>query len=276
MGLLEGRVALITGSGRGIGAAAARLFAAEGAAVVVSDLDSAPAEETAEAIRRAGGASLVVAGDITDPLFPAALVQATLDAFGGVDILVNNAGFPWDSTVDTMTDQQWNAMLDVHATAPFRIVREAGRRFIREAARKELVAGGRARPRKVINVSSVAALYGNAGQVNYGAAKAAIIGLTKSLAREWGGYNVQVNCAVFGFVETRLTAPKDSSERLDRDGRAITLGIPPQMRQLSLLRIPLGRLATPEEAAGPLLFLASPWANYVSGSVLEVTGGFVP
>jgi 3-oxoacyl-[acyl-carrier protein] reductase len=272
MGMLDGKVAILTGSGRGIGAAAAKMFAAEGASVVVSDLDPAPAEETAAAIRNAGGKAIVVAGDVTDPTFPAQLVKATLDAFGDIDIIVNNAGYTWDAVIQNMTDKQWYAMIDVHTTAPFRILREASN-FIREAAKKEQAATGRAKARKVVNVSSVSGVYGNAGQVNYSTAKAGITGLTKTLAKEWGRYNVQVNCVCYGFIETRLTAPKESAEKVQRGGEEVALGVPDQLRQMAPLLIPLGRPGTPEEAAGPMLFLASPLSDYVSGHVLEVTGG---
>jgi 3-oxoacyl-[acyl-carrier protein] reductase len=272
MGLLDGKIAIITGSGRGIGAAAAKLFAAEGAAVVVSDLDPGPADETVAAIRAAGGKAISLAGDVTDPAFPARLIKTTLDTFGGLDIIVNNAGYTWDGVIHKMTDKQWYAMLEVHNTAPFRILREAAH-FIREAAKREQEANGRANPRKVINVCSVSGLHGNAGQVNYATAKAGIVGLTKTLAKEWGRYNVQVNCACFGFIETRLTAPKEGGEKIQREGEEVELGIPGQMRQMATLLIPLGRPGTPEEAAGALLFLASPLSNYVSGHVLEVTGG---
>jgi 3-oxoacyl-[acyl-carrier protein] reductase len=272
MGMIDGKVAILTGSGRGIGAATAKMFAAEGASVVISDLDQAPAEETAAAIRAAGGKAVVVAGDVTDPAFPAQLIKATLDSFGGIDIIVNNAGYTWDAVIQNMTDKQWYAMLDVHTTAPFRILREASQ-FIREAAKKEQAANGRANPRKVINVASVSGVYGNAGQVNYSTAKAGVTGLTKTLAKEWGRYNVQVNCVCYGFIETRLTAPKESAEKVMREGEEVQLGVPDQMRQMAPLLIPLGRPGTPEEAAGPVLFLASPLSNYVSGIVLEVTGG---
>jgi 3-oxoacyl-[acyl-carrier protein] reductase len=272
MGLLDGKVAILTGSGRGIGAAAARLFGAEGASVVVSDLDPAPAEETATAIRNAGGKVIVVPGDVTDVAFPAQLIKATLDAFGGIDIIVNNAGYTWDGVIQNMTDKQWYAMIDVHTTAPFRILREASH-FIRNAAKKEQDATGRARPRKVINVSSVSGVYGNAGQVNYSTAKAGITGLTKTLAKEWGRYNVQVNCVCYGFIDTRLTAAKEQAETLERDGEKVALGVPDMMRQMAPMLIPLGRPGTPEEAAGPMLFLASSLSDYVSGHVLEVTGG---
>ena len=272
MGMLNDKIAILTGSGRGIGAAAAKMFAAEGASVVVSDLDLAPAEETAAAIRNAGGKAIVVAGDVTDPAFPAQLVKATLDAFGDIDIIVNNAGYTWDAVIQNMTDKQWYAMIDVHTTAPFRILREASN-FIREAAKNEQAATGRAKARKVVNVSSVSGVYGNAGQVNYSTAKAGITGLTKALAKEWGRYNVQVNCVCYGFIETRLTAAKESAETVQRGGEEVTLGVPDQLRQIAPLLIPLGRPGTPEEAAGPMLFLASPLSNYVSGIVLEVTGG---
>ncbi len=272
MGLIDGKVAILTGAGRGIGAATAKLFGAEGAAVVVSDLDPAPAEETAAAIRNAGGKAIVVSGDVTDPAFPAQLIKATLDSFGGIDIIVNNAGYTWDAVIQNMTDKQWYAMIDVHTTAPFRILREASQ-FIRDAAKKEQAANGRATPRKVVNVSSVAGVYGNAGQANYSTAKAGITGLTKTLAKEWGRYNVQVNCVCYGFIDTRLTAAKESAEKLQRGEEEIQLGVPDQLRQMAPLLIPLGRPGTPEEAAGPVLFLASPLANYVSGIVLEVTGG---
>ena len=272
MGLIDGKVAILTGAGRGIGAATAKLFGAAGAAVVVSDLDPAPAEETAAAIRNAGGKAIVVSGDVTDPAFPAQLINATLDSFGGIDIIVNNAGYTWDAVIQNMTDKQWYAMIDVHTTAPFRILREASQ-FIRDAAKKEQAANGRANPRKVVNVSSVAGVYGNAGQVNYSTAKAGITGLTKTLAKEWGRYNVQVNCVCYGFIDTRLTAAKESAEKVQRGDDEIQLGVPDQMRQMAPLLIPLGRPGTPEEAAGPVLFLASPLANYVSGIVLEVTGG---
>ncbi|MFL5624748.1 MAG: SDR family NAD(P)-dependent oxidoreductase [Ktedonobacteraceae bacterium] len=272
MGLLNGKIAILTGAGRGIGAAAARIFGAEGALVVVSDLDPNPAEETAGAIRSAGGKAIVVAGDVTDPAFPKQLISATLDNFGGIDIIVNNAGYTWDGVIQNMTDKQWYAMIDVHTTAPFRILREASA-FIRDAAKKEQAANGRANPRKVVNVSSVSGVYGNAGQVNYSTAKAGITGLTKTLAKEWGRYNVQVNCVCYGFIDTRLTAAKESAEKVVRDGEEIALGVPDQMRQMAPMLIPLGRPGTPEEAAGPMLFLASPLSNYVSGHVLEITGG---
>jgi len=270
--MLDGKVAIITGSGRGIGSATAKLLAAQGALVIVSDLDPNPAEETAAAIRSAGGQASVIPGDVTDPAFPAQLIKGTLDTFGGIDIIVNNAGYTWDAVIQNMTDKQWYAIMDVHTTAPFRILREASH-FIRDAAKKEAAANGRANPRKVVNITSVSGVYGNAGQANYSTAKAGITGLTKTLAKEWGRYNVQVNCACFGFIETRLTAAKETAEKIQRDGEEVALGVPDNMRSMAAMTISLGRPGTPEEAAGPVLFLASPLANYVSGVVLEVTGG---
>jgi 3-oxoacyl-[acyl-carrier protein] reductase len=273
MGMIDGKVAIVTGSGRGIGAATAKKLGAEGALVVVSDIDPAPAEETVAAIRNAGGSAVAVIGDATAPEFPSRLIKTTLDSFGGLDIIVNSAGYSWDSVIQSMTDKQWQAMLDVHATAPFRILREAYVTFLRDAAKNELAANGIANPRKVVNVSSVSALYGIPGQVNYSTAKAGIIGLTKTLSREWGRYNINVNCACFGFIETRMTAPKKNAETVLRDGEEIHLGIPEHLRHQAKSLIPLGRTGTPEDAAGAIFFLASPLAGFVSGAVLEVTGG---
>jgi 3-oxoacyl-[acyl-carrier protein] reductase len=273
MGMIDGKVAIVTGSGRGIGAASARKLGAEGAMVVVSDIDPAPAEETVAAIRNAGGSAISVVGDVTDPAFPAELINASLESFGGLDIIVNSAGYSWDSVMQNMTDKQWQAMLDVHVTAPFRILREAFVSFIRDAAKEEQAANGVANPRKVVNVTSVSALYGIPGQANYSAGKAGIIGMTKTLSREWGRYNINVNCACFGFIETRMTAPKKTAEKVVRDGEEIHLGIPEHLRHQAKSLIPLGRAGTPEDAAGAIFFLASPLADFVSGCVLEVTGG---
>ena len=273
MGMIDDKIAIVTGSGRGIGAASAKKLAAEGASVVVSDIDPTPAEETVAAIRDAGGKAIAVVGDVTDPAFAPRIVKKTVDAFGGLDIIVNSAGYTWDSFVQNMTDKQWYAMLDVHTTAPFRIMREAFSHFIRHEAKKELEELGAAKPRKIINVSSVSALYGIPGQTNYSAGKAALIGLTKTLSREWGRYNIMVNCVCFGFIETRLTAAKKTAEKVERNGEEIALGIPEHLRHQAKSLIPLGRTGTPEDAAGPILFLASPLSDFMSGAVVEVTGG---
>ena len=270
--LLKGKTAIVTGAGRGIGEATARLLAAEGARVLVSDLDEAPLAATFSSIVEAGGAAEALAGDVTAADFPQRLVEAARQAYGGLDILVNNAGFTWDGTVHKMTDEQWQAILDVHLTAPFRLIRAAAP-LMREAAKREIAESGRARARKIVNVSSTSGTRGNFGQANYAAAKAGVIGLTRTLAREWGPFNVQVNCVAFGMIETRLTRPKESGEKLDRGRTRIDLGIPADLRQSALKLIPMGRPGTPEEAAGAILFFASPWSDYVSGQVLEVTGG---
>jgi 3-oxoacyl-[acyl-carrier protein] reductase len=271
--LLENQVAIITGSGRGIGAATAKLFAVHGAKVVVSDRDADPANEVAEAIRAAGGEAIAIAGDITDPAFPDLLVKAAVDAFGKLHILVNNAGFTWDGVIHKMTDEQWQAMLDVHNTAPFRMIRAAAP-YMREAAKDEKAAGRKPEPRCIVNVSSTSGIHGNAGQVNYATAKMGLVGLTKTIAKEWGSFNIRCNAVVFGVVDTRLTQPKERGEQIDVHGQKVPLGVPEQMLSFIPMLIPLGRFGTPEEAAAGILLMACPLAAYVTGHVLEVTGGF--
>jgi 3-oxoacyl-[acyl-carrier protein] reductase len=272
MQLLEGKVAIITGAARGIGRACAELFSAHGARVVLSDIDAEPAHEAAEAIKGAGGDALAVAGDVTAAEFAPCLVKSALDAYGRLDCLVNNAGYTWDGTAHKMTDEQWQAMLDVHLTAPFRLIRAASE-YLRETAKREKEGRGRAEARKIVNVSSTTGTRGNAGQANYAAGKAGVVGLTKTLAKEWGQFNIQVNAVAFGFIETRLTQAKEANERLRRESADIALGIPQANRDIAFKLIPMGRGGTPEEAAGAVLFFASPLSDYVSGQVLEVTGG---
>lgn len=272
MQLLENKVALITGSGRGIGAAAALLFAQHGAKVVVSDIDRVPAEETAHQIAQAGGTAIAVPADVTDAGGVEELVGQTVHQFGGIDILVNNAGYTWDGMAHKMSDEMWDAMLAIHITAPFKIIR-AAIPYMREVAKKEKDATGQAKARKIVNVSSTSGTRGNVGQANYAAGKAGIIGLTKTLSKEWGAFNIQVNAVAFGFIETRLTQADESGDFTEREGKKIKLGIPDQMRQMAMMMIPAGRAGTPTEAAGPLLFFASSLSDYVSGQVLEVTGG---
>ncbi|HEV2232674.1 MAG TPA: SDR family NAD(P)-dependent oxidoreductase [Terriglobia bacterium] len=270
---LDGKTAVVTGAGRGIGRATAQLLAAEGARLMVTDLDEEPLAYTASSIRAAGGTTHALVSDVTAPGFPSQLLDATLKQFGGLDILVNNAGFTWDGTIHKMTDEQWHSMLNVHLTAPFQIIRAAAPYF-RETAKREIAERGAASPRKIVNVSSTSGTRGNFGQANYAAAKAGIIGLTKSLAREWGALNIQVNCVAFGFIDTRLTQNKETGERVQRGETGVALGIPAAMRDATFKLIPLGRPGTPREAAGAILFLASPLSDYVSGQVLEVTGGW--
>lgn len=271
MKMLENKVAIITGSGRGIGRAAALLFAEQGASVVVSDIDADPANATATQIQKAGGQAVAFVGDATADDFAAGIVQTAIQSFGNLHIIVNNAGYTWDAMIHKMTDRQFDAMMDIHVKAPFRIIRAAAP-YIKEAAQKEMAEGG-AVARKIINVSSVSGTTGNAGQANYASAKAAVLGLTKTMAKEWGRYNVQSNCVAFGWIETRLTAAKEGGQDLEREGEKIVLGIPEDFRQIMTMMIPLGRPGTPQEAAGPILFLASPLADYVSGQVLTVNGG---
>lgn len=272
MGLLQDKVAIITGSGRGIGAAAARLYAEHGAKVVVTDIDPAPAEETVAAIQAVGGTAIAIAADVTDAGSIEELVGQTVNSYGGIDILVNNAGFTWDGMAHKLREDQWEAMLAVHLTAPFRLI-QACIPHMREVAKQELKEHGAAKPRKIINISSTTGTRGNVGQVNYSAGKAGIIGVTKTLAKEWGQFNIQVNAVAFGLIDTRLTQDEDQGDFTERDGQKVKLGIPNNIREMAKLVIPMGRAGTPEEAAGPLLFFASELSNYVSGQVLEVTGG---
>ena len=268
MGVLDGKAAIVTGSARGIGRATAELLAENGARVVINDLDADVAEQAAGEIQ---GETTVFAGDLTKPGVPDDLVKKALDDFGQIDIIVNNAGYTWDGVVHKMTDEQFQAMLDIHLIAPFRIVRAAAP-YLRDAAKKEKEAGEEVF-RKIVNVSSISGTMGNAGQANYSSAKSAVVGLTKTLAKEWGQFKINVNAVAFGFVETRLTAAKEGAETIERGGEKIQLGIPEQMRQMASMLIPLGRGATPKEAAGGIFILCTPWANYIHGQTLHVTGG---
>jgi 3-oxoacyl-[acyl-carrier protein] reductase len=269
--LLAGKTAIITGGGRGIGAAAVKLFATHGANVVLAELDAEPAEEVAGEVRAAGGTVVPVIGNITADGAAENLVKMAVENFGGIDIIVNNAGYTWDAVAHKMTDEQWDAILKIHLTAPFKIIRAAAP-YYREAARKEKEATGEAKARKIVNVSSVSGTRGNSGQINYAAGKMGIVGFTKTLAKEWGQFNVQVNAVAFGRIETRLTAGKVAGNVTVQDGKEIQLGVPNQ-DPARLMMIPMQRGGTPEEAASALLFFASPLSNYVSGQVLEVTGG---
>jgi 3-oxoacyl-[acyl-carrier protein] reductase len=268
VGVLDGKAAIVTGSARGIGRATAELLAEQGARVLINDLDGDVAEQAASEI---SGDTAVFGGDLTRPGVPDQLVQKAVDEFGRLDIVVNNAGYTWDGVAHKMTDEQFQAMLEIHTVVPFRIVRAAAP-YMRDPAKQEREEG-REVFRKIVNVSSVSGTMGNAGQANYSAAKAGVVGLTKTLAKEWGQFKVNVNAVAFGFVETRLTASKEEGGKIEMEGREIQLGIPEQMRAMASMMIPLGRPASPEEAAGPVFFLCSPWANYVHGQVVNVTGG---
>jgi 3-oxoacyl-[acyl-carrier protein] reductase len=268
---LEGKVALITGSGRGIGRSIALKLAVEGAHVVVNDLDEAPALEVVEAIRQAGGQAVACVGSVTAPDFAERFVGTAVSEFKGLDIIVNNAGYTWDNVVQKMTDEQWYAMMDVHLTAPFRILR-AAQPVIRALSKQEKDAG-QIVVRKVVNISSVAGLFGNAGQTNYSTAKAGITGMTQTLAKEWGRMNVTVNCVAYGFIKTRLTVSAESDSTANIDGRDIKVGVNPDLMAAMERMIPLGRGGSPDEAAGAVYLLCIPESDYISGQTLMCSGG---
>lgn len=269
---LAGKVALITGSGRGIGRCIALKLASEGARIVVNDLDQAPADEVVALIRSQGGEAVACVGSVTAPDFAERFVKTAVDHFQGLDIIVNNAGYTWDNVVQKMTDEQWYAIMDVHLTAPFRILR-AAQPVIRALSKQEKEQG-REVFRKVVNISSVAGLGGNAGQINYSAAKAGIVGMTMTLAKEWGRLNVNVNCVAFGFIKTRLTeATADGNASVDIEGRKIKVGVNPDLMKMLEANIPLGRAGTPEEAADAVYLLCSPESNYISGQTIVCGGG---
>jgi 3-oxoacyl-[acyl-carrier protein] reductase len=268
---LDGKVALITGSGRGIGRSIALKLAKEGARVVINDLDSEPAQETLSAIREAGGNAVICAGSVTAPDFAERFIGVALKEFRGIDIIVNNAGYIWDSVIQKMTDEQWYAMIDCHLTAPFRILR-AAQPVIRGLAKAEAEAGQRV-VRKVVNISSVAGMFGNAGQVNYSTAKAGIGGMTQTLAKEWGRMNVTVNCVAHGFIKTRLTSSAAGETVAHIEGREIKLGVNPELLAMMERSIPLGRGGTPDEAAGAVYLFCIPESDYISGQTLLCSGG---
>jgi 3-oxoacyl-[acyl-carrier protein] reductase len=268
VGALDGKSAIVTGSARGIGRATAELLASEGAQVLINDLDGDVAEEASGEIQ---GETVAFAGDLTKAGVPDKLVETAIESFGKLDILVNNAGYTWDGPIHKMADDQFQAMIDIHTVVPFRVLRAAAP-HLREPAKKERDEGQEVF-RKIVNVSSISGTFGNAGQANYSAGKAGVVGLTRTLAKEWGQFKINVNAVAFGFIETRLTAAKEEGGKIEREGQEIQLGIPEQMRSMAAAIIPLGRPASPEEAAGPVFFLCSPWSNYVHGQVLNVTGG---
>lgn len=267
---LAGKVALVTGAGRGIGKAIARKLAMAGACVMINDLDdnalrTAEAEIPVDRVRH-------VHGDLTDPTVPDAVVERTIDTFGSIDIIVNNAGYSWDSVIQKTTDEQFQAMLDIHIVTPFRLLRAASG-FIRDAAKREMATGDRVM-RKVVNITSISGTDGNPGQIGYSSGKAGVIGLTKTLAKEWGRYNVNVNAVGFGLIETRLVQPLDGEgASMEMKGKQIRLGVQQSMLDSVKSACPLGRLGTPEDAAGAVLFFCSPLSDYVTGEVLICGGG---
>jgi 3-oxoacyl-[acyl-carrier protein] reductase len=274
MGNLQGKVAVVSGSGRGIGREIALKLAAEGASVVVNDLDAEPAAETIAAIEAVGGRAVACVGSVTDEDFGDRFVHAAVDAFGGLDIIVNNAGYTWDSVIQKMTDEQWDAILDVHLKAPFHILR-AAQPVISRLVKGAKESGQPVGCRKVVNISSLAGVGGNAGQANYAAAKAGVIGLTKALAKEWGRYNVTVNSVAFGLIKTRLTeTPADGDGTITVRGQEIKVGVNPGLLAAMEQMIPLGRSGTPAEAAGAVYLLCTPESDYISAQTLVCGGGF--
>jgi 3-oxoacyl-[acyl-carrier protein] reductase len=268
---LEGKTALVTGAGRGIGKAIARRLVLAGARVMVNDLDEKMLQES-EAELAERGLVRHICGDLTKPETPEAVVQATLAQFGAIDIIVNNAGYSWDNVIQKTTDEQFQSMLDIHLVTPFRILRAASG-YIRETAKNEIAAGQQVM-RKVVNITSIAGTDGNPGQVGYSSGKAGVIGLTKTLAKEWGRYNVNVNAVGFGLIETRLVQPLDRPDaHMEMHGRQIRLGVQPSLLESVKSACPLGRLGTPDEAAGAVLFFCSPLSDYVTGEVLICGGG---
>jgi 3-oxoacyl-[acyl-carrier protein] reductase len=268
MGVLDDKVAIVTGSARGIGRATAELLSEHGAKVLINDLDTDLAEQAASEI---AGETVVFGGDLTKRDAPDALVRTAIDAWGKLDIIVNNAGYTIDAPVHKMSDDAYQRMLDIHTIVPFRVLRAAAP-HLREPAKVEREEG-REVFRKIVNVSSISGTMGNAGQANYSSGKAAVVGLTKTLAKEWGQFKINVNAVAFGWIETRLTAAKEAGNTMEIDGEQVQLGIPEQMRSVAPMLIPLGRPGTPAEAAGGVFFLCSPWSDFVHGQVLNITGG---
>jgi len=268
MGVLDDKVAIVTGSARGIGRATAELLAEHGAKVVINDLEADLAREAAGAI---DGETAVYTGDLTLGEAPGELVQTAIDAWGRLDSIVNNAGYTIDAPIHKMSDEALERMLDIHTVVPFKVIRAAAP-HLREPAKREREEG-REVFRKIVNVSSISGTMGNAGQANYSAGKNAVVGLTKTLAKEWGQFKINVNAVAFGWIETRLTATKEGENTMEIGGRTVQLGIPEAMRGMATYVIPLGRTGTPEEAAGGVFFLCSPWSNFVHGQVLNITGG---
>lgn len=266
---LDGKVAIISGSGRGIGRELALKLAEQGASIVVNDRDDAPAQEVIGLIRAAGGSAAACVGDVTADDFGERFVGTALDRFGGLDIIVNNAGYTCDGVIQKQTDEQFQAMLDVHVTAPFRILRAAAEPL--RAMAKQEANEGREVIRKVVNISSMAGTHGNAGQVNYSSAKAAMVGMTKTLSKEWGRFKVCVNCVAFGLIDTRLT----NAESGLADGRAGHSVLSSEIRDALIGSVPLGRMGTTKEAADSIYLLCVPESDYISGQIIVVSGGLI-
>jgi 3-oxoacyl-[acyl-carrier protein] reductase len=271
MSRLAGRVALVTGAGRGIGLSLVRRLASEGARVLVNDLDPEEAEAAARSLRDSGGTAVAYPGNVTDAEFPRGFIATALEQFGDIHILVNNAGYIWNGPLHKINDEQWDAIQNVHLRAPFRILRQL-RGFLDERVGEERKNGAVVH-RKVVNVSSVSATGGAAGQANYAAAKAGLHGLTRSLAKEWGPLAVNVNCVAFGYIETRLTQEITGETAVMIEGVPRRVGLTRPMIEAIKERTAFGRAGTADEAAGGIMLFCLPESDYVTGQVLEVSGG---
>jgi 3-oxoacyl-[acyl-carrier protein] reductase len=268
---LNGKTAIVTGGGRGIGKAIVERLISAGASALVCDVDQDALQDMKAAVRKSESVA-IIRGDLMEPDVPQQIVNAALQAFGSIDIIVNCAGFSWDSVIQKTSDEQFLAMLNIHIMAPFRLLRAASE-YLRETAKQEIASGHRVM-RKVVNITSISGTDGNAGQAGYSAGKAGVIGLTKTLAKEWGRYNINVNAVGFGLIQTRMTQPLKSAGELSVRGKDIPMGVQPAALDSMVAACPLGRLGTPEEAAGAVLFFCSPLSDYVTGEVLICGGGY--
>lgn len=268
---LAGKTAVVTGGGRGIGRAVVQRLASVGANVLAADMDRQALEETQSSVRNPERVALVC-GDLMDPAHPQQIVDAALETFQSIDIIVNCAGFSWDAVIQKTSDEQFLAMLNIHTVAPFRLLRAASD-FLRATAKREIASGERVM-RKVVNITSISGTDGNPGQAGYSAGKAGVIGLTKTLAKEWGRYNINVNAVGFGLIQTRMTQPLKPGGNIHVAGKDVPIGVQPSVLESVAAACPLGRLGTPEEAAGAVLFFCSPLSDYVTGEVLICSGGF--
>ena len=267
---LEGRVAIVTGAARGIGRSIVQKLANEGAQVIANDLDAAPLVESVDKLAQQGLTVHALPGDITEQATAEALVSIALERYGDLHIVVNNAGYIWNSAAVKHTDEQWHAMLDVHATGPFRLLRKAGHHFRQQASNPPDTL------RKVVNISSISGIYGAATQLAYSSAKAAVVGMTKTLAREWGRYHVTVNCVAFGYIDTRLIEPfEDQPNRVTIKDRDHPVGLTAAQRESAKGMTALGRLGRPEDAANAVYLLCIPESDFITGEVLVASGGLM-
>ncbi|MCR9260268.1 MAG: SDR family oxidoreductase [Pseudomonadaceae bacterium] len=270
---LQGKTAIVTGAGRGVGEATARRLSAAGASVVVNDMDAGEAADCVAVINAAGGEAVACVGDVTAADLPERLLEAALDSFGGIDILINNAGYIWNGVIQNHSDEQWQAMLEVHASAPFRILRALAP-WLRETAKREQLESGAASVRKIVNVSSVSGTTGAATQIAYSAGKAAVVGMTKTLAKEWGRYNATVNCVAFGHIDTRLTQTYSGAPPTISVGeRELRVGLNEAQIDASVRASPLGRSGQPADGAGAIYLLCLPESDFITGEVLTCSGG---